>query len=269
MATSSPFKIEGYDLFGHFDGTLFPPPKFALVDEKGVTSTITATYREWLRADKTLLSLLIATLSDEAIEYVIGSKTTREAWLSLTDRYATVSRACLNHLKTELQTAQKGTDTIEKFLLRLKHVRDQLAITRVSMSDDDLMIAALNGLLTKYDMIKTVLVARDTSISLKDFRSQLLATEQSVEARVVSFPTPIHAMVHRHTSTTSTHGVTQDMALSGGAGLLPTPLAFFGTQHGSRPSFGSSFGVVVHPRGALRIEVFKVVGILLPISPLL
>lgn len=119
-----------------------------------------------MRADKAFLSLLIATLSDEAIEYVIGSKTAREALLSLTDRYATVSRACLNHLKTNLQTTQKGADTIEKFLLRLKHVRDQLCIAGVSMSDDDLMIAALNGPPAEYDMIKTVLMACDTSISL-------------------------------------------------------------------------------------------------------
>ncbi|CAL2272217.1 unnamed protein product [Prunus armeniaca] len=248
MATSSPFKIEsllgmltiklndenylkwryqiesvleGYDLFGHFDGTLIAPPKFAIVGEERVTSTITAAYREWSRANKALVSLLIATLSDEAIEYVIGSKTAREAWLSLTDRYAT-----------------KGADTIEKFLLRLKRILDQLSIAGVSVSDDDLMITALNGFPAEYDMIKTVLVARDTSISLKDFPSKLLAAEQSVEERVVSSPTPIHAMVHRHTSTTSTLGVSQDTALSGGAGLLPTPLAFFGTQHSSRPSFG-------------------------------
>lgn len=58
----------------------------------------------------------------------------------------------------------------------------------------------------------------------------------------MSSPTPIHDMVHHHTSTTSTPGVSHDTALSGGTGLLPTPFAFFGTQHGSRPSFGLSFG---------------------------
>ncbi|CAL8151065.1 unnamed protein product [Prunus armeniaca] len=80
------------------------------------------------KVDKALLSLLIATLSDEAIEYVIRSKTTFEAWMNLTDRYATLSSARVNLLKTKLQTAKKGTDSIEKFLLHLKHVRDQLAV---------------------------------------------------------------------------------------------------------------------------------------------
>ncbi|CAL9007549.1 unnamed protein product, partial [Prunus brigantina] len=110
------------------------------LDEEGVTSEVTAAYKDWLRTDKALLSLLIASLSDEALEYVIGSRIAREAWLNLTDRYAS-------------------------------HIRDQLHSAGVKISDDDFVIAALNGLPQEYDIIKTVLIARDTSISLKDFRA--------------------------------------------------------------------------------------------------
>ncbi|CAL2272430.1 unnamed protein product [Prunus armeniaca] len=94
--------LEGYDLVGHFDGSTIAPPKFSILDEEAVTSKVTTLDKEWLRANKALLSFLIATLSDDAIEYVIGSKTAHDAWLSLSDRYATVSRARINHLKTEL-----------------------------------------------------------------------------------------------------------------------------------------------------------------------
>lgn len=178
--------LQGYDLFGYLDGSVLAPPKFAILDEEGVTSEVTAAYKDWLRTDKALLSLLIASLSDEALEYVIGSRTAREAWLNLTDRYASVSRARINHLKTEMQTAQKGGDSIERFLLRLKHIRDQLHSAGVKISDDDFVIATLNGLPQEYDIIKNVLIARDTSISLKDFRAQLLVAEQTAEARVVN-----------------------------------------------------------------------------------
>jgi len=68
--------------------------------------------------------LLIATLSDEAIEYVVGCKTANEAWMNLSDRYASVSRARVNQLKIELYTVHKGGDSIEKYLLKLKHIRD-------------------------------------------------------------------------------------------------------------------------------------------------
>lgn len=90
-----------------------------------------------------------------------------------------MSLARINHLKTELQTAQKDADSIERFLLWLKHIRDQLASAGVTISDDDFMITVLNGLPSEYDMIKTVLIARDSLISLKDFRAQLLAAEQT------------------------------------------------------------------------------------------
>ncbi|KAI5332740.1 hypothetical protein L3X38_022869 [Prunus dulcis] len=100
-------RVQRHDLFGYFDGSVIPSLKFAILDEEGITSEVTAAYKEWLKIDKALLSFLIATLSDDAIEYVIGSKTSHDAWLSLTDRYATVSRARINQLKTELQTAKK------------------------------------------------------------------------------------------------------------------------------------------------------------------
>ncbi|CAL2277183.1 unnamed protein product [Prunus armeniaca] len=175
--------LQGYDLFGYLDGAAFAPPKFAILDEEGVTSEVTAAYKDWLRIDKALLSLLIASLSNEALEYVIGSRTAREAWLNLTDRYASVSRARINHLKTEMQTAQKGGDSIERFLLHLKHIRDQLHSAGVKISYDDFVIAALNGLPQEYDIVKTVLIARDTSLSLRDFHAQLLVAEQTAEAK--------------------------------------------------------------------------------------
>ncbi|CAL9016186.1 unnamed protein product [Prunus brigantina] len=220
--------LQGYDLFGHFSGTDVAPPRFAIVDEKGVTSEVTAAYKEWIRTDKALLSLLIATLSDEAIEYVIGTKTARDAWLSLSDRYASISRARINHLKTELQTAQKGGDSIERFLLRLKTVRDQLVQAGVKVSDDDFMIATLNGLPQEYDMIKTVLMARDSPISLKDFRAQLLAAEQTAEARLVP-----HSAMFVNQSPSSYASVKAMGSSNSGMGLLPTssslPVAYMGS----------------------------------------
>ncbi|CAL2255131.1 unnamed protein product [Prunus armeniaca] len=92
------FILEGYYLFGHFNGSIIAPPKFAILDEEKVTFEVTGAYKEWLRVDKALLTFFIATLSDNGIEYVISSKTARDAWLSLSDGYATVSRARINHL---------------------------------------------------------------------------------------------------------------------------------------------------------------------------
>lgn len=94
--------LEGYDLFNFFDGTNVCPSKYVVSLDSGVTKEITTAYHEWIKANKGLLSLLISTLGDESIEYVVGSKTAHKAWTQLIDRYATVSQVTINHLKTEL-----------------------------------------------------------------------------------------------------------------------------------------------------------------------
>lgn len=47
----------------------------------------------------TLLSLLITTLTDDAIEHVISCKTTQEAWSNLEEIYASVFKTGIDHLK--------------------------------------------------------------------------------------------------------------------------------------------------------------------------
>ena len=58
-------------------------------------------------------------------------------------------------------------------MLRLKALKDQLQVARKKVSDNDLIIAALSGLPCDYDMIRTVILARDTHITLVEFRAQL------------------------------------------------------------------------------------------------
>ncbi|CAL2270480.1 unnamed protein product [Prunus armeniaca] len=187
--------LQGYDLFDHFDGSSICPPNFVIDTELGVTTEVTNAYKSWTQTDKALLSLLIATLSDDAIEYVVGSKTSAEAWTHLQDRYATVSRARVNHLKTEFHTMHKGVDSIEKYLLRIKTTRDQLVAVGERIIDDDVVITALNGLPEDYDMIRTVLLARDSTIGLKDLRAQLLNAERQAEIHMHALSHSMNAMM--------------------------------------------------------------------------
>nr|XP_028947881.1 uncharacterized protein LOC114820821 [Malus domestica] len=141
-----------------------------------------------------LLSLLIATLSDEAMEHVIGCRTSHEAWTCLQERFASISVVRVNQLKTELHTAQKGGESVDKFLMRLKNIRDQLVSVGERISDNDLMIAVLSGLPVDFEMIRTVILARDTALSLKDFRAQLLVAEGSIESKMQSLSSSMAAM---------------------------------------------------------------------------
>ncbi|PRQ57094.1 putative RNA-directed DNA polymerase [Rosa chinensis] len=173
--------LDGNDLFGYFDGSYPCPPRFVLIEQGEVTREVTSAYRTWKKTDKALLGLLMATLDEDIMEIIVGSKSSYEAWLALLERFSTSSRANIIQLKTDLQTIKKGADSIDKYLLRIKHARDQLSSVGVNLIDEDIVVVTLNGLPEEYSMIKTVIRARDSPISLKDFRAQLLAAERDIE----------------------------------------------------------------------------------------
>lgn len=56
-----------------------------------MTKEITTAYKKWIKTDVSLLSLLIATLANDAMDYVIGCKNSQEAWKCIQERYASVS----------------------------------------------------------------------------------------------------------------------------------------------------------------------------------
>lgn len=149
-----------------------------------MTNEISTAYKEWVKTDVSLLSLLIATLSDEAINYVIGCKNSHEAWRCPQERYASVSVVKVNQLKTEFHTIQKGFGLWEKYLLRLTGIKDQLVAAGEKITENDLVIAALSGLPPEFETIRTVILAPDTSISMTDFRAQLLGAEATTESRI-------------------------------------------------------------------------------------
>ncbi|XP_070666954.1 uncharacterized protein [Malus domestica] len=124
-----------------------------------------------------------------------------------------MSRARINHLKTELHTIKKGTDTIEKYLLRLKHLNDQLLAAGEIISENDLIVAALAGLPSENNMIRTVVVAWETLMTLKEFRAQLLSAERTAEDSPSSVSFPMFGMYCEGES--SMTGVTRQIFLGG------------------------------------------------------
>ena len=120
--------LKGYDFFDFFSGESHGHPKYVINTETGVTREITTAYKDWVKIDASLLSLLIATLSDDAMDYVIGCKTSQEAWKCLHERYASVSVVRVNQLKTKFHTAQYGAGSVDKYLFRLKGIKDQLVV---------------------------------------------------------------------------------------------------------------------------------------------
>lgn len=99
-------------------------------------------------------------------------------------------------LKTDLQTMRKGSESIEKYLQHVKNARDQLVSVGVVIPEEDVIIVILNGLLEEYSTMRTTVEGRETPITLRDLRSQLLAAEKRIEGNF-SFHSPMSAMAAR------------------------------------------------------------------------
>ncbi|CAN6717359.1 unnamed protein product [Malus baccata var. baccata] len=181
--------LEGHEIIGFVDGTNMCPSQFPSTcsgDSKVMTNVLssrteTDEYKVWKMHDRVLMHLIIATLSSSAISCAIGSTSAMDLWVRLQEQFSIVSRTAIFQMKSNLYTIKKGTDYVTQYLQKIKEARDFLATTGVTFADEDIVILALNGLPSEYNTFRYVIRGRENVISLKDFRSQLLAEKAFVK----------------------------------------------------------------------------------------
>jgi len=110
-----------------------------------------------------------------------NSVSAHDMWIQPKDRFSTVTKARIFQMKSELQNIKKGSEPVSHYLQKIKDARDHLSAIGVSFEDDDIVILALNGLPSDYNTFRCMIRGRDNTLSLKDFRSQLLAEEATLE----------------------------------------------------------------------------------------
>jgi hypothetical protein len=178
--------LESHGILGFVDGSRKCPSRFDTdSDIEGVESD---DHQIWKMHDRALMQLLIATLSSTAISYVIGCISSHDMWVQLQDRFSTVTKARIFQMKSELQTIKKGSEPVSQYLQRIKDARDHLSAAGVYFEDEDIVILALNGLSSDYNTFRCMVRGRDNVLSLKDFCSQLLAEEATIEQTHSSSP---------------------------------------------------------------------------------
>ncbi|KAK9903023.1 hypothetical protein M0R45_001321 [Rubus argutus] len=181
--------LKGCGLLRYVDGSFPCPPQHMIREEDGVTSEMTQQYMNWEQNDSAVMSILAATLSSDALSFVVGCKTSRELWCLLKERYASISRSNRMRLKTIFQNLQKGSDSIDKYLLRVKIACDQLANVGVHMPDEDIIVTVLHGLPSEFAVMKTIIKTKKSLVSMQELRSLLLIAEDEIElaAKSTSF----------------------------------------------------------------------------------
>jgi hypothetical protein len=97
--------LKSQELIGHVDGTLEPPPRFAPANFQ----TPNIKHLAWKQTDQRLLSLLLSSLTEEAMAEVMGLTTSREVWIALENTFSHHSKAREIRLKDDLQLMKRGT----------------------------------------------------------------------------------------------------------------------------------------------------------------
>ncbi|KAM2699832.1 hypothetical protein EV1_038651 [Malus domestica] len=162
--------LESNGIMGFVDGS-HPSP----TESGSCTSAESDAFVVWKMHDRAIMQLITATLSPVALSCAIGSKSSQDLWIRLKEQFSTVSKTSIFQMKSNLQTIKKGSDSVSQYLHRIKEARDYLSAAGVYFADEDIVILALNGLPSEYNTFRCVIRGRENVISLKEFRSQLLA----------------------------------------------------------------------------------------------
>jgi hypothetical protein len=80
-------------------------------------------------------------------------------------------------LKFKLQTIEKGATPIADYIAYVSSLVDALAITRASLSDEEITLHLLGGLSMEYEALVTNITIQAASISLDDVQEMLLHYE--------------------------------------------------------------------------------------------
>ncbi|XP_062005893.1 uncharacterized protein LOC133723077 isoform X1 [Rosa rugosa] len=184
--------LKGCGLMRYVDGSVPCPSERVIMEENGVASDIEKEYMNWVQIDSAIMSILASTLSSDALCFIIGSKSSKEMWCRLKEKYVDDSRYNIMNLKNSLYNIQKGSDSIDRYLLRVKSICDQLATMGVYMDDEDMVVSILHGLPSEFATIKAVIRIKTLSspVSMRELRSLLLIAEDEIEQTVKSIYAP-------------------------------------------------------------------------------
>ncbi|GAB2277905.1 hypothetical protein Dimus_039257 [Dionaea muscipula] len=176
--------LKGHKLYEYVDGTKPYPP-----------SSEAQAYSEWQIADQNVINVLGQTLGPAAIRCVVGSKTSKEMWGNLKEKFAAPNRQHIVQLKTNFQSIKKGGDSIEIFLDKIKSAKDALETVGVHLKDEDVVVTVLAGLPAEYAAIKTVIRAQSDSCSLGELKTLLKGAEYDIEQEQLTSVLPMTAMI--------------------------------------------------------------------------
>lgn len=177
-------------LIGYVEGSIQRPP-MKITDANGKEVPNDA-FHSWSVVDGHLLSCLTATLTPGLYTTVLHLSTSHEVWSILEKRFTSLSRSHVHQLKNKLNNVSKKSKPMEEYLEQIKDIANQLALVSASVDDDDLILAALNGLPTDYDPLAITIRAQIGTITMEQASSLLCSESIHIESKAKKSSTDLN-----------------------------------------------------------------------------
>ena len=84
------------------------------------------------------------------------------------------------NLKGELHNVEKGSDSMDSYLQKIKVIRDKLMAVSVLLDDEELLHVAIKGFLKEFSAFRSAIKTKSTKISFDELATLLNAEEESL-----------------------------------------------------------------------------------------
>ncbi|XP_060170857.1 uncharacterized protein LOC132601811 [Lycium barbarum] len=91
-----------------------------------------AEYEQWSCVNDMVITWMTNALTKDIVDSVIHSKTAKELWESLEQRFGRSNGAKLYHLQKEITSLVQGNDDVAKYFTKLKKLWDELDAIHVN-----------------------------------------------------------------------------------------------------------------------------------------
>lgn len=144
--------MDANGFYGYLDGSIEAQPS-QLRDEQGEI-TLNSGYSLWKLIDSQLRSCITAFLSQNTLPYVLGLRSVHQIWISLSNRYNSLTESHVQELRDQLYSLSK-TSTIDSYIDKIKELAQKLAATSSPIEDDELVVRTLHGLPKAFNGLRT------------------------------------------------------------------------------------------------------------------
>lgn len=148
--------LSGQGLLGFINGgTPKPQPRlpFPPIDGR-LDDNVNPDYQIWIQTDQVVKSWLLGSFSEDILNVVVDSPTSKDVWEALTNHFNKVSSSRLFELQRKLQTVSKKDKTMAEYLKEIKDVCDQLSSIENPVLEKMKIFSAFHGLEKEYEPIK-------------------------------------------------------------------------------------------------------------------